>query len=314
MNLKKALLCACSLVVCSPVLAWHEAGHRAVGAIAFSQLNSLAKTTLTQLLQYLPDPKTPNNSVTPPDPFGQLTFDYHPTSKSVITPATLETAADWPDLVRGTSLDRPDWHYINLPINGPGGKAPTVVNGRAVDALQALVGVARDLSEDLPTRAMAIAWIAHIVGDLHQPLHATNYFDTQHPTGDKGGNEYLLGTDGKPVRDPNLHSYWDGVVGESASDVPALLARIAALPAPDPKLVAVNIGAMRAAGMAWANESLELAKNSVYRLDAAGKPQLSPDASQFDPAKSEPGAQAIGDQRVQLAGYRLAAILNAALG
>src|SRR5205823_4340914 len=44
-------------------------------------------------------------------------------------------------------------------------------------------------------RAIALAWILHLVGDLHQPLHNaalfSNHFDG--PSGDRGGNWILIG-------------------------------------------------------------------------------------------------------------------------
>jgi hypothetical protein len=313
MKLARIFACCTLLVLTVPLFAWHEAGHRAIGAIAFNRLEPAAKQTVTELLQSLPDPRTPRDSVAPPDPFTELPPTFHASGVPVLTPATLDTASVWPDKVRGTWLNRPDWHYIDMTINGPGGHADPVTGGKAVDAIPALVAILRDTAQPKETRAMALAWIAHLVGDLHQPLHAVAYFDTAHPTGDKGGNSYFLDEDGKPTRKPNLHSFWDGIVGEGPADVPALMERLKALPDPEANRLVIDISSIKPTIMAWARESLELARSKVYRLDASGKPQLSASASQFDPATSQPGARDIADGRVQLAGFRLAALLNSAL-
>jgi hypothetical protein len=158
---------------------------------------------------------------------------------------------------------------------------------------------------------MAIAWIAHLVGDIHQPLHSVAYFDTAHPDGDRGGNRYLLDAAGSPVKTPNLHSFWDAVVGEKPTDVPPLLGRVNVLPTPSKSKTKVNMSTLPATVLSWAKESVKIAKSKVYRIDSNGKPKLSPLAADFN-AASEPGARDVADARVKLAGFRLAALLNAA--
>jgi len=49
----------------------------------------------------------------------------------------------------------------------------------------------------------------HLVGDVHQPLHATSRWTKDHPKGDKGGNTFLIKRH-KSVK--NLHSLWDSGV------------------------------------------------------------------------------------------------------
>ncbi|MCW3055388.1 MAG: Nuclease [Chthonomonadales bacterium] len=299
------------LTLVSTMLFWHEAGHRAVGSIAHEHLTQVAKDQIDDLLKSLPDPHTAKNTVTPPDPFHLLPQGFQPSGEATLKPATLEEAADWPDKVRGTWLHREDWHFINFSVNGPGGHAAPLVGGKAVDVIVALIAVAQDTTQPKPTRAIALAWVAHLVGDIHQPLHAVAYFDTAHPDGDRGGNRYLLKATGKPATSPNLHSFWDGVVGEGPSDVPALIERGSRLPQPSASQVAIGMTSLRPTVLSWAKGSVAIAKSSVYRIGPDGKPRLNALASQFKPA-SQPGARDIADARVQVAGLRLAALLNAA--
>ena len=62
-------------------------------------------------------------------------------------------------------------------------------------------------------RATALKWVVHLVGDLHQPLHAGEHADS-------GGNDVKLSFDGRPT---NLHSLWDSglllAYGESEADL-----------------------------------------------------------------------------------------------
>jgi len=39
---------------------------------------------------------------------------------------------------------------------------------------------------------MAIRFLVHFVGDLHQPLHATSRFTVNMPEGDAGGNDFKI--------------------------------------------------------------------------------------------------------------------------
>src|SRR5207302_4973046 len=122
---------------------------------------------------------------------------------------------------------------------------------------------------------------------------------------------YLLDKNGHATKSPNLHSFWDGVVGEGPGDVPALLTRASNLPAPAAGQLNINMTSLKTTVSAWAKESVAIAKKAIYRIGPDGKPGLSADASRFS-AASQPGARDVADARVNLAGFRLAALLNAA--
>lgn len=297
----------------STVFGWHEAGHRTVGIIGFENLSPNARLRVQDLLSVLPDIHTPQGTVVPPDPLNDIPGDFNPVAGAIFKVATLDDAAAWPDKVRMTWLDRPSWHFINFSINGPGGNAAPLVGGDAVEVIDSLAFIARDITQPKPTRAMAVAWIAHLVGDIHQPLHAVAYFDSAHPNGDRGGNQYLLGPNGKPTKNPNLHSFWDGVVGEGPGDVPALVTRVHALPNPSANDVAFDGTHLKETLLRWAGESVALSRDKVYHIGADGRPQLSPLAANFNAAALRPDARLVGDVRVKLAGFRLAALLNAIL-
>lgn len=56
-----------------------------------------------------------------------------------------------------------------------------------------------------------LPWLLHLIGDIHQPLHAMQRFDRLRPNGDRGGNEIEL-------RTGNLHAYWDSRIGSGDTD------------------------------------------------------------------------------------------------
>ena len=40
--------------------------------------------------------------------------------------------------------------------------------------------------KDAEQRAIALAWLFHLVGDIHQPLHTAQLFTVDYPDGDRG--------------------------------------------------------------------------------------------------------------------------------
>jgi len=48
-------------------------------------------------------------------------------------------------------------------------------------------------ANDLERRAIALAWLFHLVGDIHQPLHTAQLFTVDYPQGDRGGKKYVCG-------------------------------------------------------------------------------------------------------------------------
>jgi hypothetical protein len=45
---------------------------------------------------------------------------------------------------------------------------------------------------DSERKAVALAWLFHLVGDIHQPLHTAQLFTVDFPQGDRGGNEICV--------------------------------------------------------------------------------------------------------------------------
>ena len=267
------------LVIAAPVVAWSALGHKLVGELAQRHLNRQASAEVKRLLAGEPDP-------------------------------TLAGVATWADTMRDREPDRfkqtSRWHYVNFP-SGDCNYVPErdCKNGECViAAIEAQRRILADRSQPLAARRDALRFIVHFVGDVHQPLHASNHAD-------KGGNDFQvsLRTDIEPeayardryvggVMGTNLHSVWDFyVLAERRLDLDAYADELDRQPWP-PALDRSAVGPA-----AWAGESCRLIETR----------QLYPAGHKMD--RSYPDAQrALAEQRIRVAAYRLATLLNETLG
>jgi hypothetical protein len=85
-------------------------------------------------------------------------------------------AARWADDIRSQdrAQNKPRWHYINFPFKPEGQPASVQIGEPApVNILTAMAENERAVRNetDPERRAIALAWLFHLVGDIHQPLH-----------------------------------------------------------------------------------------------------------------------------------------------
>src|SRR5687767_4356906 len=60
-------------------------------------------------------------------------------------------------------------------------------------------------------KAVALCWLFHLVGDVHQPLHTVALFTPDHPEGDRGRNlAFVRVREGGQIL--NMHALWDGLI------------------------------------------------------------------------------------------------------
>jgi hypothetical protein len=199
----------------------------------------------------------------------------------------LAQAATWPDDMRSApdpfwQKTASPWHYVTVKGDDyQTSDAPPA--GDAVTALAHFSAVLRDPKASPDEQRMALRFVVHIVGDLHQPLHAG-------AGDDRGGNTVSVSWFGKPT---NLHSVWDSALieqrGLSYSEYAHWLSR-AITPQ---EVIAWN----QTDPNVWIHESVALRK-TIYPTD----PALS-----WDYAYQHRGEV---DQRLEQAGVRIAATLN----
>jgi hypothetical protein len=105
-------------------------------------------------------------------------------------------AARWADDIRANDKQhRALWHYINWPFKPEG--QPASVQPREPESVNILTALAENETvvknrNDSERRSIALAWLFHLVGDIHQPLHTAQLFTVDYPQGDRGGNEICV--------------------------------------------------------------------------------------------------------------------------
>ena len=207
---------------------------------------------------------------------------------------TLSAVSNWADQIRGQRRNTAAWHYVNIPINASGYDAERdCPRGNCVVAkIDQFSAELRDRGASPGRRLEALKFLVHFVGDVHQPLHASD-------NGDRGGNEVRLEFNG---RQTNLHALWDtGLLAQVVNgDERAYALKLAHSITPG-KLKTWETGS--AAG--WANESHLVAVQVIYA-------EL-PHSSGALPASYAAQAVPVVEQQLEKAGVRLAMVLNSVM-
>jgi hypothetical protein len=171
-------------------------------------------------------------------------------------------------------------------------------------------------SESPALMAYDMMWLEHLVGDVHQPLHAAVRFVDG--VGDLGGNCVVIKVPaalaahfkaGDPSATPptELHAFWDDLPG-GGSQMAATQTAVGyagTLPAPDAAAVKVSDP------QAWVTESFTMAKSDAY-VAPIGDGLGVPTAFVITQAYYDTAA-ADAQQRIALAGARLANLLTSVL-
>ncbi len=280
--------------------AWGPVGHRAVGGVADRLLNDEARAQVALLLA------------------DDLDKDGNPSGRT-----TLAQVSTWADEIRRTPADRPFRHFDDIPVCGPIARTATWCpdSGEcATQQVERLLSVLRDSTRPVRERNEALKWIVHLVGDIHQPLHAASnvyapgVLDSQGSATDRGGNDVVVALAGVKTRGKReLHAVWDNDlvnlslglrVTNRAGPTDAALDYLAR--------EARTIPPSRLAGtpLQWALESNALARKVAYQYRGFVCNQPSEGIVVLDKTYIDTATQLIPG-RLELAGARLAALLNA---
>ena len=278
---------AASLVCSSPAIAWGYEGHEIIATIARADLTPAVRAKVDAILATDPD------TLTGPD---------------------MVSRATWADAWRSAGhRETAQWHFVDQELDGPDLKSacfgfPTADDpASAGPATDCVVDKIQEFTAELasPTtttaeRLLALKYVLHFVGDVHQPLHASDNHD-------RGGNCVLITISGS--RSANLHAYWDTGVVEAAMgmdvDAAAMLLRSS-----------VTAGQQRlwqqGNPTAWAKESFQVARTVAYTIGSPAGCASNVAPITF-PAGYEAAAQSAARVQLQRAGVRLAMVLNTAL-
>jgi hypothetical protein len=150
--------------------AWGQTGHRVTGKIAEYYLSDEAKAAVGRIL--------PNES--------------------------LAEASTYPDEMRSN----PDhywqkiagpFHYVTVPVGKNYVEVGAPEQGDSYTALAEFTKTLKDPDASQADKQLALRFAVHIIGDLHQPLHAGNGTD-------RGGNDVKVEFFWE---ESNLHRVWD---------------------------------------------------------------------------------------------------------
>ena len=201
-----ALAAAAALVAAGPAAAWDNQGHMATGAIAYDAIArsrpDLVRAVVAIMAAHPDRARFERELGAAQGPArDRLLFEY---------------MARWPDDVRRTPYDRPAWHYA-VRIVSPPGALLTFHNGRAEEAYLRELAVARDPRAAPAERAVALCWVMHLVGDMHQPLHAGHWMSLRFPATDRAGT--IAWVRAAPGAKPDeLHLFWDRAGDQPGGD------------------------------------------------------------------------------------------------
>lgn len=274
------LLLAVSLA--SPAQAWWEYGHYAVGRIAYLNVTPQTRAEIDRLLRQGRLLETPTCPVD-----------------------TIEHASYWADCIK-TLGERfsyaSSWHYQNVNICQPFDVASACRDGNCVSAqIERNVRLLADRSVPTRERLMALAFLVHFMGDLHQPMHAGDHDDL-------GGNRVAVSY-GIIEGRTNLHLAWDGYLADRGISEPPGEPRGILSQLSDPDRAAMRAGTIED----WSRENWEISRDHAYGTlfpdPCAPAPEGRPVITEEITRRLVP----IVRQQVARGGLRLARLLDEAL-
>lgn len=166
---------ALSLAISTPAFAWGQNGHRVIGAIAQDHISGRTRAEIEMLL-----------------------------GEGTLAEASTFADEERSNLAPFWQKEAGPWHYVTVPADKSYASSTAPAEGDAYTALDRFVATLRNPNAAREDKQIALRFIIHIVGDLHQPLHAGNGTD-------RGGNDVKVRFAGENT---NLHSVWDTAIIE----------------------------------------------------------------------------------------------------
>lgn len=294
----RAMLALLLASIAIDALAWGDEGHEIVAAIAYARLTPSAKKKAEALLA---------------------------ADKDALTAKDFVSRATWADKYRDSDRNTTkvrynateQWHFTDIELQSPDLDAacfnhPPLPSGTAASAGSAkdcAVDKINEFSVELgkpstaqPEKILALKFLLHFVGDIHQPLHSADNHD-------RGGNDVGI-VFGKTASKGELHAYWDTELvkrlGTDAGTVAATLNK---------RITKAHASEWaKGAPADWAKEAFDQAKNVAYNF--SGEKAVTDDhggtAERLDAVYDKRALPVVREQ-LSKGGVRLAAVLNEAL-
>lgn len=282
----RAVIVLSALLLATGAQAWWCTGHMIIGEIARQNLETGVEDKVNTVMQFLSDKGGFSQS---PD---------------------MVNGACWADDLKSQGLTAmAGWHFINQPYI-PDGFVPPVTpqiqNDNVANNINSLDDTMQKRDINIWIKAFATANLIHFIGDVHQPLHATELYSTDFPTGDAGGTRFHVQFQGVQWK---LHFIWDSVCGQYQQE----LSR---------PLDATNMATIKSLAQQYqANFSVPEAMKKVWNgTTMAAESYAAAVSYAYDHHSFRPGAtinstyiaacEVVAGYRIAYAGYRLAHELN----
>jgi hypothetical protein len=292
--------------------AWDDTGHKTTAYIAWQQMSPVAREAVIKILRTAPeDSDLSAFYLNGAEPESTRKLEY------------FMLVATWADIVRDRAFEtrnkkyhKSNWHYDDTfwkQVNGKPEMLPEAEEGgQAITRLIEFDKVLRNAGTSDKDKAIAIAWVAHLIGDIHQPLHTSARVTDKEPKGDQGGNLFLLTPEGTP-RDKqlNLHWFWDNIIdrntplkGETCEReyIGEVAGKIMKKYSRRDLAAAIKPGGFDA----WRAESFALVPTQVFPPDLI--------RFQMPSERYKKNAFQVAQRQLALAGYRLGETLNQIFG
>lgn len=270
MKKNQYILIVFSLLLSPIGFSWNALGHRLITQVAYDNLTRHAKIIFNA---------------------------YNRAIEHENKGPSLVNASTWLDSIRSKTHAYDAMHYIDIPFSTDGSRMPDLPKINAVWAVEQSRQTLLNPKAGVYAKGIATRILVHVVGDLHQPLHATTRVSWRYPEGDKGGNLVVLH---KVPFARNLHAFWDKgaglLVGKRRYGSAWVKRRAVAIEQRWP----CDMASMDSNPMHWAQESHALAVKMAYAL---------PLGHRIDNHYQRAASQIIEPQ-LALAGCRLAFLMN----
>jgi S1/P1 Nuclease len=315
---RKALAAALALALAAGLsgqaFGWNDRGHMSVAYIAYKQLTPTTRDRANALLQL--NPKYSDWAATVDKEVPTASVD----DKNLMI---FMIAATWADQIKRDATytrdgsqngNRPDgspdpgkntgyddllmhkyWHFIDTPFTKDGTALPAIPTPNAQERIALFRTVLASTSAD-GLKSYDLTWLLHLVGDVHQPLHASTRVSSTDPDGDAGGNSVKL-----DCSKCELHAFWDDLLG-TQNNLKTVTKAARKLPKANAALAA------KSDEKDWIAESFTESQQTVYAAPIAAG-----DGPFTLTAQYKKNAGKLAKQRVALAGARLANLLNTEL-
>jgi len=309
--LKRAVMLSSILIAgIFPVFGWDGTGHKISAYIAWQQMTPAARERVIKILTEAPEDSQ----------LAALYMTYGSQNAETQKRDFFMAASTWADIIRDRNFavrykkyHKTNWHYDDAFWTRKGDKIEYLPapedGGQGLARLEEFSKVITSNAKD-EEKAIAIAWILHLIGDLHQPLHTSARVTETEPKGDMGGNLFLLRPQGTLRSDQvNLHWYWDSIIGRNVPNSAnacdsAYLEPIAQKIMKEYPFAKMEKRLDADVFEAWVKDSLTYAQHDVF----------SPDLKRFEmpSEKYKKKAYEVARLRLAMAGYRMADMFNRA--